>query len=97
MAGAAAAGIWCCYKLLKMAQKEETYEVDLFYANRRADKWFALYEQTCRTLESTNQELSTTEEELFDLQQAHSELGMAYNELMDMLLENGIDPDLPQY
>lgn len=95
MAGAAIAAIWCCLKLLKMAQQAETYEEDLSYANYQAKKWFTLYEQTCRALESTNQELSATEDELFDLQQAHSELGTAYNDLRDILLENGIDPDSP--
>ena len=88
----------------KQLNKPVISEEDLSDANQRADKWYSFYLQSCRALETaeqeleaTKQELAATEDELFDLQQAHSELGTAYNELKDLLIENGIDPDLPQY
>lgn len=97
MLGAVAASVWCCSKLIKMAQQAEAYDEDMLFSNQRANKWFELYSQSCKELELTEQELSSTEEELFDLQQSYSELGTAYNDLKDILIENGIDPDLPQY
>ena len=95
--GAIAGGIWCAYKLLALAQQTESYEKDLSYANHSAKHWFAKYEQARQELEYVSNNLQCTEEELFDLQQAHSELGEAYNELRDLLMENGIDPDIPRF
>ena len=80
--------IWCCLKLMSIAEQAKHYDRDITYSNRQAAYWRAVYEETL-------QELNKAEEELFELQQAHSELSEEYNDLRDILLENGIDPDCP--
>ena len=94
-AGTIVFGLWCCIKLMRMAEQAESCEEDLSHALRQTEFWLSAYRSACNELEEKEEELQKTEEELFDLQQAYSELGQAYNELRDKLLENGIDPDCP--
>lgn len=90
-------GIWCCLKLMEMARDSEGYEKDIGYVQRQRDRWLHEYQETVKINHELSEELSNAEEEIFELSQRCSELGEYCNDLKDILLENNIDVDAPQY
>lgn len=90
-------GCWCCLKLTEMARDSVDYEENLWRCARQSDRWFHEYQETVKLNHELSEELSKAEEEIFELSQRCSELGEDCNNLKDILLENNIDVDAPQY
>ena len=95
--GALASFLWFSITFFRAIEQKRECELLIEDARIEAERWFSVYDHACKELNATEEALRKAEDELFDLQQAHNELGEAYNELRELLIENGIDPDFPRF